>query len=249
MHAQQATASPPPWSWGASQPCSSLMMPMLRRLWSGVWWVLACRLPHPWHAPLICTCSPLALLEICVAGWHASCASSWQCMTSLFDLSGLCHACVVDSLPQNNTLCMPSHSAHQQCCVYGRPNSGVSPRQEGATHTAHKHMQFGVFWTNGQICSSTSRLLVQEGIAPAFYEQLKKRAESIKQCDPLTEDCRMGPVVNQDQYDKIMGFIQVMPVSTRQQLLSCEAAYLAKHAFTVPCLSELDLKDARQEGS
>ncbi len=79
-------------------------------------------------------------------------------------------------------------------------------------------MQFGVFWTNGQICSSTSRLLVQEGIAPAFYEQLKKRAESIKQCDPLTEDCRMGPVVNQDQYDKIMGFIEVMPVSF---LFSC----------------------------
>ena len=71
-------------------------------------------------------------------------------------------------------------------------------------------MQFGVFWTNGQICSSTSRLLVQEGIAPAFFKQLKKRAESIKQCDPLTEDCRMGPVVSQSQLDKIMGFIEVL---------------------------------------
>lgn len=75
-----------------------------------------------------------------------------------------------------------------------------------------------MFWTNGQICSSTSRLLVQEGIAPAFYKQLKKRAESIKQCDPLTQDCRMGPVVSQDQLDKIMGFIQVqdypLPVAT-----------------------------------
>ncbi|KAL3160878.1 hypothetical protein ABBQ38_009271 [Trebouxia sp. C0009 RCD-2024] len=67
---------------------------------------------------------------------------------------------------------------------------------------------FGVFWTNGQICSSTSRLLVQEGIADAFYKQLKRRAESIKQCDPLREDCRMGPVVSQDQLNKIMGFIK-----------------------------------------
>lgn len=109
-------------------------------------------------------------------------------------------------------------------------HSGMSPGQAGDTHTTCKHMQFGVFWTNGQICSSTSRLLVQESIAPAFYEQLKKRAESIKQCDPLTEDCRMGPVVNQDQYDKIMGFIEVMSASERQQLLSCGAADLAKHA-------------------
>ena len=70
-------------------------------------------------------------------------------------------------------------------------------------------VQFGVFWTNGQICSSTSRLLVQEGVAPAFFKQLKKRAESIKQCDPMTEDCRMGPVVSQGQLDKIMDFIEV----------------------------------------
>lgn len=70
-------------------------------------------------------------------------------------------------------------------------------------------MQFGVFWTNGQICSSTSRLLVQEGVAPAFYKQLKKRAESIKICDPMVEDCRMGPVVNQSQHEKILDFIEV----------------------------------------
>ncbi len=31
-----------------------------------------------------------------------------------------------------------------------------------------------------QICSATSRLLVHERIAPAFFVQLKKRAESIK---------------------------------------------------------------------
>jgi len=111
------------------------------------------------------------------------------------------------------------HSAHEQCCTHeqailrGEPQTGRRNSRYLCTH-----MQFGVFWTNGQICSSTSRLLVQEGIAPAFYEQLKKRAESIKQCDPLTEDCRMGPVVNQDQYDKIMGFIEVMPVSF---LFSC----------------------------
>ena len=38
---------------------------------------------------------------------------------------------------------------------------------------------FGCFWTNGQICSSTSRLLVQEDIAPALFERLKKEAEKI----------------------------------------------------------------------
>jgi len=154
-------------------------------------------------------------------------------MTALSDLLGLCHACVLGlASPRQCRFTLYIYSClctqHMSNAVrMNRPFSGVSPRHAGESHTARKHMQFGVFWTNGQICSSTSRLLVQEGIAPAFYEHLKKRAESIKQCDPLTEDCRMGPVVNQDQYDKILGFIEVMSVSTRQQLLSCEAAYLA----------------------
>lgn len=39
---------------------------------------------------------------------------------------------------------------------------------------------FGCFWTGGQICSATSRLLVHESVAPAFLAHLKKRAEAIQ---------------------------------------------------------------------
>eukprot|EP00891_Asterochloris_glomerata_P007829 jgi/Astpho2/7829/e_gw1.00117.41.1_t len=67
---------------------------------------------------------------------------------------------------------------------------------------------FGVFWTCGQICSSTSRLLVQEGIADKFYKQLKQRAESIKISDPMEEDCRLGPVISAMQYKKVMGAVE-----------------------------------------
>ena len=70
-------------------------------------------------------------------------------------------------------------------------------------------MQFGCFWTNGQICSATSRLLVHERIAEKFYARLKQRAESIQTGDPLEEDCRLGPVVAESQLSKITTFIKV----------------------------------------
>ncbi|KAI3454559.1 hypothetical protein Pfo_011222 [Paulownia fortunei] len=66
---------------------------------------------------------------------------------------------------------------------------------------------FGCFWTNGQICSATSRLLVHESIAEAFLDKLVKWCENIKISDPLEEGCRLGPIVSSGQYEKVMKFI------------------------------------------
>lgn len=54
---------------------------------------------------------------------------------------------------------------------------------------------FGSFWTSGQICSATSRLLLHESIEEPFLAALKKRAESIQIDDPLQAGVRMGPLV------------------------------------------------------
>ncbi|KAJ4870705.1 hypothetical protein Rs2_47687 [Raphanus sativus] len=66
---------------------------------------------------------------------------------------------------------------------------------------------FGCFWTNGQICSATSRLLVHENIASEFMEKLVKWSKNIKVSDPFEEGCRLGPVVSEGQYEKILKFI------------------------------------------
>ncbi|CBI15092.3 unnamed protein product, partial [Vitis vinifera] len=66
---------------------------------------------------------------------------------------------------------------------------------------------FGCFWTNGQICSATSRLLVQESTAAEFLDKLVKWTKNIKISDPLEEGCKLGPVVSRGQYEKLSEFI------------------------------------------
>lgn len=70
-------------------------------------------------------------------------------------------------------------------------------------------LQFGCFWTSGQICTATSRLILHEKIAPRFHRLLKQRAESINIGDPLDESSRMGPLVNASQHAKVMQYIEV----------------------------------------
>jgi len=69
-------------------------------------------------------------------------------------------------------------------------------------------VMFGCFWTNGQICSATSRLLVHESIASKLFSRLKEETEKINVVEPTSElDPIIGPVVSKAQYDKVMGYI------------------------------------------
>ncbi len=67
---------------------------------------------------------------------------------------------------------------------------------------------FGIFWNQGQVCSATSRVLVEESLYPALLQRLVEETEKITIGAGDQEGVLLGPLVNQTQYDKVKGFIQ-----------------------------------------
>ncbi len=68
---------------------------------------------------------------------------------------------------------------------------------------------FGCFWTNGQICSATSRLLVHDSIADKLLSRLSEEAKKIYVGDPFTDkDPSMGPLVSKGQYERVLSFVK-----------------------------------------
>jgi betaine-aldehyde dehydrogenase len=65
----------------------------------------------------------------------------------------------------------------------------------------------GGFFNAGQMCSATSRVLVADELADAFLQKLKARAEAIRVADPFDPDVEMGALVNQAQYQRVVGHI------------------------------------------
>ncbi|KAF2756113.1 aldehyde dehydrogenase [Pseudovirgaria hyperparasitica] len=61
-----------------------------------------------------------------------------------------------------------------------------------------------------QACIASSRCFVQESIAPAFIEGMKKRFASLgnNMGDPSLETTSYGPLADQAQYDRVMSFIE-----------------------------------------
>jgi betaine-aldehyde dehydrogenase len=65
----------------------------------------------------------------------------------------------------------------------------------------------GGFFNAGQMCSATSRVLVADEVADEFLDKLKTRAEAIRVAEPFDPDVEMGALVNQAQYQRVLGHI------------------------------------------
>ena len=69
---------------------------------------------------------------------------------------------------------------------------------------------FAMFALNqGEVCTCPSRALVQESIAERFLEKAIARVKSIRTGHPLDTDTMIGAQASQEQFDKIMGCIEI----------------------------------------
>ncbi|MHA3053199.1 aldehyde dehydrogenase family protein [Acinetobacter sp. ANC 4640] len=69
-------------------------------------------------------------------------------------------------------------------------------------------IMFGIFWNQGQVCSATSRVLVQQEIYPELLQRLSAAAQKIKIGNGLDADVKLGPLVNAKQYQQVMQAIR-----------------------------------------
>ncbi len=68
-------------------------------------------------------------------------------------------------------------------------------------------VMFGIFWNQGQVCSGTSRLLVQEGIREKFLQRLKEEAEKITIGEGMQDGVLLGPLVSESQLRDVLEFV------------------------------------------
>ncbi len=66
---------------------------------------------------------------------------------------------------------------------------------------------FGLFFNQGQCCCAGSRLFVEEKIHDQFVEKMLKKARTRKVGDPFDPETEQGPQISQEQFDRVMGFI------------------------------------------
>jgi aldehyde dehydrogenase (NAD+) len=67
----------------------------------------------------------------------------------------------------------------------------------------------GIFFNQGEVCSAGSRILVEQSVYEPFLRRLAQRAGTIRVGDPLKGETYMGPVVSEEQFNRVMGYIAI----------------------------------------
>lgn len=77
----------------------------------------------------------------------------------------------------------------------------------------------------GEICTCPSRILVEESIYDQFIERFIARVEAIQLGHPLDPNTMMGAQASQDQYEKILNYIEIGLEEGAELLTGGKAAY------------------------
>jgi len=67
----------------------------------------------------------------------------------------------------------------------------------------------GAYFSTGQKCTASSRLIVTEGIHDAFVARLKENVESLKVGHALGEGVQIGPVVSEAQLHSVLEYVAI----------------------------------------
>lgn len=67
---------------------------------------------------------------------------------------------------------------------------------------------FGLFFNQGQCCCAGSRLFVQDSVYDEFVHKITAKAKGRKVGDPFHADTEQGPQVSQEQFDRVMSYIE-----------------------------------------
>jgi acyl-CoA reductase-like NAD-dependent aldehyde dehydrogenase len=64
------------------------------------------------------------------------------------------------------------------------------------------------FWNQGQVCTASSRLLIQESVKDELLQIVTKKMAVLRPADPLRAETRFGALVSENHKRRVLGYIE-----------------------------------------
>ncbi|ASM71108.1 MULTISPECIES: 5-carboxymethyl-2-hydroxymuconate semialdehyde dehydrogenase [Roseobacteraceae] len=139
---------------------------------------------------------------------------------------------LVNGLGEEAGKALTEHPAIKAIAFVGESRTGSMIMKQGADTLKRVHFELGgknpvivfddadqdraldaaifmIYSLNGERCTSSSRLLVQDSIADNFEEKLAARVNNIKVGHPLDPQTEIGPLIHKVHFDKVTSYFDI----------------------------------------
>ena len=79
----------------------------------------------------------------------------------------------------------------------------------GDLEAAASAIGWGIFYNSGQTCNAGSRLVVHRSIREELVERIADMGRQLAPAEPLDPDTRLGSIVDAQQLDKVLGYVEI----------------------------------------
>jgi len=135
-------------------------------------------------------------------------------------------------------------------CELGGKGAAVIFDDVDIEETAQKLVEAITFHT-GQVCCDATRWIIQDGIYDRFVGECVDRLKKVRIGYQLDDQTQMGPVVNQKQYERVLGYLEKGVADGAEMVLEGGTAQVAGRGgyYVKPALmaGPLDNIAAREE--
>jgi len=127
---------------------------------------------------------------------------------------------------------LTEHPAIKAVALVGEGSTGSHIMRQGADTLKRVHFELGgknpvivfddadferaldavvfmIYSLNGQRCTSSSRLIIQNGIKDKFIAALEQRVKNLRVGHPLDPQTEVGPLVHKEHFEKVMSYMDI----------------------------------------
>ncbi|MDD9894336.1 MAG: 5-carboxymethyl-2-hydroxymuconate semialdehyde dehydrogenase [Gammaproteobacteria bacterium] len=155
---------------------------------------------------------------------------------------------------------LTEHAAIKAIAFVGESRTGSEIMKQGAATLKRVHFELGgknpvivfddadldraldavifmIYSLNGERCTSSSRLLIQKGIAGEFIECVKERVAKLKLGHPLNPATEVGPLIHEKHREKVASYFDIAQQEGANIAIGgSKAAFEGKGCFVEPTL-------------
>jgi len=111
------------------------------------------------------------------------------------------------SVPTGTRVAVAAAAGLKKCTLEMGGKSPLIVMKDANTENAARAAMMGNFYSNGEVCSNSTRVFLEKSIVSKFLDIILKKTKALKIGEPLDENTHVGPLISEKHLEVVEGYV------------------------------------------